>query len=430
MGQRIHSHANRTGVAAAVLAALAACLALAHAGESGAPARPVVFSELTVDSPPGVSGSWVELYNRGTSAVDLGGVQIVTNGKEVTTLPPETRVEKDGLLLVRFSSETAVLEREPSERGRRNPCITFRAPAWPKDEVVGRPPPESFRSKFVPWRRAGFCVLVRLTSAGEVLLLDYVRWGSPPLPEDAVWIARAKASGMDLDRALPPLPGNGARFPGIEELEAIRKAHQFATVYTGMEATDPSPPFPVDKAAIVRWAFEPETDRLFSAWGAVSLREASPGTENSRLPAPVGLWVALLPDGMLRFNWVLMPPWDQLRERYARKDADVVRLQVSVGRGFISPIVDRWCTEPMAALGALPPPGLYYVRAMWQCGTRTSAWSPEEKFEIRSQVQEKGPELEEQGKGDGAPPSPDDDKAYILELIKELRKDTKRPRQP
>jgi hypothetical protein len=427
----MHFHANRPAVAAVVLAVLAARLALAHAGESGAPARPVVFSELTVDSPPGVNGSWVELYNRGPSAVDLGGVQIVTNGKEVTTLPAETRVEKDGLLLVRFSSETAALEREPWERGRRNPCITFRAPAWSKDEVIGRPPPESSSSKTLPWRRAGFCALVRLASADEVLLLDYVRWGSPPLPEDTVWIARARASGMDLDWALPPLPGKGVPLPGLQKLEAIRQAHQFASVYTGMESTEGSPPFPIDEAAIVRWAFEPETDRLFSAWGAVALREASPGTENSRLPAPVGLWVALTPDRMLRFNWLLPLPWDHLRERYARKDADVVRLQVSVEPGFVVPIVDKWCTEPMAALGPVPPPGRYYVRAMWQCGARTSAWSPEVRFEIKDQVQEKSLELDEQGKGDGSRPTPGDDGLrYVREQIEKVMRDKERPRQP
>jgi hypothetical protein len=350
------------------LSALAVLLALPVVGATAddSSLRSVVFSELTIDAPPGTDGSWVELYNRGNTPVDLEGVQVIANGTSVVTFPAATVLGPDVLLLVRFSGDCAALQRAEEPNWRPVTCVPFEAPAVARTQQQ------------VTARKPGFCALVGSREDDEMELRDYVRWGVQSyLPEDDFWVPKARELGIAT---------RGREFPedrpGLspEQREFFHQANvRTEAVYVGTNLRLPGGWAPrAGQAAIVRWAFAGTNDRLgsFFPWGVIGLGDTTPGRGNSRLPGPITLVPNPSLTAVVSVKVYLRRLWADLRERKDLGSSSSVRVQVATDQHFLSAAIDRSFPQPPTlALQSELPPGRYYIRAMWQVGARSSDWS-------------------------------------------------------
>ena len=135
----------------------------------------VVFSEMTIDTPPGDDGAWIELYNRGDKPVKLGGYTIVCNNQNVFTFLDNKYfvLNPKNLLLIRFDKNAKEITDGPPE---------IRAPAH--STIVKTDPLKYNRkgklyskSSHIQQRSPGYCALFKNVGISRENLIDYVFWG-------------------------------------------------------------------------------------------------------------------------------------------------------------------------------------------------------------------------------------------------------------
>lgn len=302
--------------------------------------RDVLFSELSLAATPGSQGSWIELYNRATQQADVSGVTIIHNGTVILALPAAFAIPGRSLLLLRFTDPGEAVG--GATRSRCNTTV-----------LTVKPVPSAQPHK--PGRTAGYCALVRPVAGQQGQLLDYVRWGRAPLPDDADYTRRAARIGAWHERRSGP-------------------------VYVGEDPGPGDPLVPAGSVALSRFSFDARLDPGY-AWCVVSLREASPGEGNVELAAPVivdpldgvqryredGLGVAYMLPGAPDMQYMTQGPAGETG----------YRLEMAVDPHF-GEIVAAAVTGTQTSHRFAPeqlPKGPCFLRVRWQSGQLTTRWS-------------------------------------------------------
>jgi len=126
----------------------------------------LIFSELTIDTPPGAEGSWIEFYNPGDGDFAAKDVTLIYNKQSVFTFP-DMAVPAKALVLVRFTSDPTVPR-------------MFRYKTLSADNVAALTVPPKFAWKKFEApedRKPGYCALFRSREPAEETIMDYVSWG-------------------------------------------------------------------------------------------------------------------------------------------------------------------------------------------------------------------------------------------------------------
>lgn len=140
---------------------------------------PLVFSEMTVDIPPGDDGSWIELYNRSDKAVKADGYTIFCNDKEVFSFPAKNLVvQPKGLVVIRFDKNIKNSEIDPFD------LRVIKAKTFPEKVKID---PKKIKRKgkigkihpIIKQRSPGYCALFKNKEAIKENFIDYVVWGRP-----------------------------------------------------------------------------------------------------------------------------------------------------------------------------------------------------------------------------------------------------------
>ncbi len=84
--------------------------------------REVVLSEISLEVPLGKTGSWIELYNRSSEEVNIGGLQVEGAGKVLAQFPSQFTVPARALVLLHFKDE---VERDWKIDRERRPSVTI-----------------------------------------------------------------------------------------------------------------------------------------------------------------------------------------------------------------------------------------------------------------------------------------------------------------
>ena len=224
----------------------------------------VVFSEMTIDTPPGDAGSWVELYNRGEKAVKLGGYIIVCNNQIVLTFPENKYfvLNPRRLTVVRFDKNAKEITGDPINSS------DIIVPAY--SAIVKADPDIAHRkgifvrhkNQYILQRSPGYCALFKDGGVSKENLIDYVFWGEGEMAkyyknilgeEHNIW---AKEKGI----------WNG-----------------FGGVVIGIDPSDAGPCYSHAYMAIQRKIFTKKTE-LCDTWQDEPLKDASPGEGNIFLP--------------------------------------------------------------------------------------------------------------------------------------------------
>ncbi|MBN1225323.1 MAG: lamin tail domain-containing protein [Candidatus Aminicenantes bacterium] len=138
----------------------------------------IVFSEMTIDSPPGDDGSWVELYNRSDKEIRLVGYTIVCNDKLVFSFSNDDLIiNPKELVLVSF------IKNENKVSAIRDIfLIHIKAPVYPETVktspiLIPKKSGMAERCPFIKQRSPGYCALFKDTDLVKHNLVDYVFWG-------------------------------------------------------------------------------------------------------------------------------------------------------------------------------------------------------------------------------------------------------------
>lgn len=227
----------------------------------------IVFSEMTIDSPPGDDGSWIELYNRGESPVKLGGYTIVCNNKNVLIFPESQYLilNPKRLAIVRFDKNAKEITGDPINSSDiiapvYSAIVKMDPKIAPKKNTYAR-----HKNPYILQRSPGYCAIFKNGGVCKDNLIDYVFWGE----------------GECLDSYKSVLTG---------EHSLWAKEKRFWNESGGIEiGIDPHPTeVSYDHAymAIQRKQFSQNTE-LNDTWLDESLSDATPGEGN--------LWNPLFP---------------------------------------------------------------------------------------------------------------------------------------
>ena len=227
----------------------------------------VVFSEMTIDSPPGDDGSWVELYNRSEKPVKLGGYTIVCNNKNVLTFPESQYLilNPKRLAIVRFDKNAKEITGDPVNSSEiitppYSAIVKMDPKIAPKKNTYAR-----HNNPYILQRSPGYCAIFKKGGINKENLIDYVFWGE----------------GECVDSYKSVLNG---------EHSLWAKEKRFWNESGGIEiGLDPNPTevsYSYAYMAIQRKLFSKDTE-LNDAWLDESLSDATPGEGN--------LWSPLSP---------------------------------------------------------------------------------------------------------------------------------------
>lgn len=137
----------------------------------------LVFSEMTIDAPPGDDGSWIELYNRSEKVIKIDGYTIVCNNKKVFAFPAKNlTIGAKEILLIRFNKKNKDLNLSQynlklahapvyHEIVKTDVSKIKKKGAWAK------------RVPVVKERSPGYCALFATPELSKNNIVDYVSWG-------------------------------------------------------------------------------------------------------------------------------------------------------------------------------------------------------------------------------------------------------------
>ena len=149
----------------------------AYSNENSTGSSEIVFSEMTVDSPPGDDGSWVELYNRSNSNVKLDGYTIVCNAQNIFTFPALNIIAKPKeIILIRFEKNVEELKLNRHDLSSIKTGISSRKVKYDPHNII-RKGLIGQQHPIVKQRSPGYCALFSSTNIISENLIDYVSWG-------------------------------------------------------------------------------------------------------------------------------------------------------------------------------------------------------------------------------------------------------------
>lgn len=131
--------------------------------------KPIVFSELSLDNPPGGTNSFLELYNRSEKPISLGGYTIVSDSQDLFRFPDEFEAPPHSIILLRFKGDSAF------DNGT-NYTVSYRG----EDRVVlwGKATSEYEVPEGSKERASGYCMLFSSQEQKKDTLKDLVAWGT------------------------------------------------------------------------------------------------------------------------------------------------------------------------------------------------------------------------------------------------------------
>jgi len=312
------------------------------AADAAAPAA-LVFSEMTIDTPPGAEGSWIEFYNPGNSDFAAKDVTLIYNKQSVFTFP-DMAVPAKALILVRFTSDPIV-------------PLMLRSKTLSADNVAVLTVPPKFaweKFKAPENRKPGYCALFRSREPAEETIMDYVSWGDYMRNKRAdkehnLWAAKAHIWLKEAQVVVSS--ASDALMPGESSLVV-------AGVLVRSDFTGHIPLHHIDN-----WLLCPESD-------------STPGAGNTWPPPYVSSpkrGEGISKDEGVTLSWDSRTPQPPVPLPPNLRPAHV---QIATDPHFRTVVLDDHFQNPTTLNANALKPGRYYARMKVEFGSFNTDWSP------------------------------------------------------
>lgn len=137
----------------------------------------LVFSEMTIDSPPGDDNSWIELYNKSDVRIKLDGYTIVCNNQKVFTFPSNNYYAyPKAIIIINFSNLVKTIHIDQYEKEKITVPICSNQVKTDPSKILRKSGIAKI-CKIIKQRSPGYCALFKSQKLNKANMIDYIQWG-------------------------------------------------------------------------------------------------------------------------------------------------------------------------------------------------------------------------------------------------------------